>query len=132
MTVEGLSLTIGKLASAGGVNVETVRFYQRKGLLRVPAREHGFRRYDEKDLQRLRFIRKAQTASFTLNQIKDFLDLEAGGDHDRARELAMAHIPELDKRIRELKSMRTALRRLANASAGETASGLSVIDLLGS
>ena len=56
---EVFSLTIGRLASAGGVGVETVRFYQRRGLLSTPTRETGIRRYDADDLRRLRFIKQA-------------------------------------------------------------------------
>jgi MerR family mercuric resistance operon transcriptional regulator len=64
------SLTIGRLSQAGGVGVETIRFYQRKGLLQTPTREGGIRRYGSDDLRRLRFIRQAQAAGFTLEEIK--------------------------------------------------------------
>ena len=107
------SLTIGKLAAAGGVGVETIRFYQRKGLLEQPTREGGIRRYDSQDLRRLRFIRQAQTAGFTLQQIKELLELDAGEDRSRARELARARIHALDEKIAELKRARDALQRLA-------------------
>lgn len=60
------SLTIGQLAAAGGVGVETIRFYQRKGLLTEPTRERGIRRYSPDDVRRLSFIRQAQVAGFTL------------------------------------------------------------------
>jgi MerR family mercuric resistance operon transcriptional regulator len=108
-----ISLTIGKLAAAGGVGVETIRFYQRKGLLEQPTREGGVRRYGSQDLRRLRFIRQAQTAGFTLQQIKELLELDAGEDRSRARELARARIHALDKKIAELKRARDALQRLA-------------------
>src|SRR3546814_17129098 len=62
---EGRSLTIGKLAQAGDVGVETVRFYQRRGLLDTPTRDHGVRRYGSEDVRRLRFIRQAQASGFT-------------------------------------------------------------------
>ena len=106
------SLTIGKLASAGGVGVETVRFYQRKGLLEQPTRDSGIRRYGSADLRRLRFIRQAQAAGFTLQQIGELLDLDAGEDRGRARVLAAARISDLDAKIAELKRVRDALRRL--------------------
>ena len=64
------SLTIGKLAAAGGVGVETIRYYQRRGLIETPSRDREIRRYDEDDLSRLRFIRQAQAAGFTLEEIK--------------------------------------------------------------
>ena len=61
-----MARSIAGLAKAGGVGVETVRYYQRRGLLRTPDRGDGIRRYDEDDLRRLRFIRSAQAAGFTL------------------------------------------------------------------
>jgi MerR family mercuric resistance operon transcriptional regulator len=106
-------LTIGKLASEGGVGVETIRFYQRKGLLGTPTRAAGIRRYGSDDIRRLRFIRQAQSAGFTLEQIKELLDLDASDDRARARELANERVAALDARIAELKLARDALRRLA-------------------
>jgi MerR family mercuric resistance operon transcriptional regulator len=106
-------LTIGTLAAAGGVGVETIRFYQRKGLLGTPARDAGIRRYGSDDLRRLRFIKQAQAAGFTLEQIKELLDLDAGEDRARARELARERIQALDAKIAELETARNSLRRLA-------------------
>ena len=116
------SLTIGKLASSGGVGVETIRFYQRKGLLQTPPRDGGVRRYGSDDLRRLRFIRQAQTAGFTLEQIKELLELDAGEDRARARELARSRIEALDSRIAELKRARDSLQRLAK-ECGHGSSG---------
>jgi MerR family mercuric resistance operon transcriptional regulator len=107
------ALTIGKLASAGGVGVETIRFYQRKGLLKQPSRESGIRRYGDEDVRRLRFIRHAQAAGFTLQEIKELLILDAGDDRRRAHELAEARIKSLDEKIGELRRARDSLRRLA-------------------
>jgi len=74
-----MSMTITKLAAAGGVGVETVRYYQRRGLLIEPARPGGtgFRNYSENDARRLRFRRQAQAAGFTLDQIGELLALDA-------------------------------------------------------
>ena len=116
------SLTIGRLAAAGGVGVETIRFYQRKGLLAQPTRERGIRRYGSEDLRRLRFVRQAQTAGFTLQEIKELLELNAGDDRPRARELARIRIEALDERIAELKRARDALKRLAR-ECGEESNG---------
>jgi MerR family mercuric resistance operon transcriptional regulator len=107
------SLTIGSLASAGNVAVETIRFYQRKGLLDTPARGAGIRRYGSDDLRRLRFIKQAQAAGFTLEQIKELVDLDASDDRPRARELAKSRIQALDAKIAELKQARDSLARLA-------------------
>lgn len=113
-------MTIGKLAAAGGVGVETVRYYQRRGLLDEPARMEpygGIRRYDERDLQRLRFIRAAQGAGFTLDQIGELLEFDATDDRIRARELAAERIGALDAKIAELTAARAALARLAHDCA---------------
>jgi MerR family transcriptional regulator, mercuric resistance operon regulatory protein len=111
------SLTIGQLAASGGVGVETIRFYQRKGLLQTPAREGGIRHYGREDVRRLRFIRQAQAAGFTLEEIGELLDLDAGEDRSRARELAKARIEALDAKIADLQRARDALRRLASECA---------------
>ena len=107
------SLTIGKLAASGGVGVETIRFYQRRGLLDMPGRADGIRRYGSDDVRRLRFIRQAQAAGFTLDEIKELLDLDASEDRSRARALADARVKALDVRIADLQRARDALRRLA-------------------
>lgn len=107
------SLTIGRLAAAGGVGVETIRFYQRRGLLQTPTRESGIRRYGSDDVRRLRFIKQAQAAGFTLDQIGELLVLDASDDRKRARELAGSRIAVLDEKIAELKKARDSLRRLA-------------------
>jgi MerR family mercuric resistance operon transcriptional regulator len=111
-------LTIGKLAQAGGVGVETIRFYQRKGLLQTPDRDRGVRHYTREDLRRLRFIRQAQVAGFSLAEISELLELDAGEDRERARELAQARIEALDARISELERARDALRKVAAECGG--------------
>jgi MerR family mercuric resistance operon transcriptional regulator len=105
-------VTIAGLARAGGVGVETIRYYQRRGLLRLPARGAGIRRYDGEDLRRLRFIRAAQAAGFTLDQIAELLALDATQDRARARDLARERIAALDGKISQLTAARDALRRL--------------------
>jgi MerR family mercuric resistance operon transcriptional regulator len=110
---EPQSLTIGKLAAAGGVGVETVRFYQRKELLEQPTRESGVRRYGSEDVRRLKFIRQAQVAGFTLEEIKELLELDASEDRSRARELANVRIEALNAKIADLQRARDALERLA-------------------
>ena len=108
------SLTVSKLAAAGGVGVETIRFYQRRGLLETPTRESGIRRYGSGDVRRLRFIRQAQAAGFTLDQIGELIALDSTEDRPRARELAAARVKALDDRIAELQRARDALQRLAS------------------
>ena len=119
---EGQLLTIGGLAALGGVGVETVRFYQRKGLLPVPARDGVIRRYASHDLRRLRFIRQAQAAGFTLEEIRELLDLDVSHDRARARELATQRVAVLSGKIAELERARSSLRRLAK-ECGDGSSG---------
>lgn len=110
------SLTIGRLAGSAGVGVETVRYYQRRGLMEAPVRagfRGGVRRYGESDVRRLRFIRAAQAAGFTLEEIGELLELDARNDRKRARELARDRIAALDARIAELERARASLARLA-------------------
>ena len=120
------SMTIAGLAREGGVGVETVRYYQRRGLLDTPDRPDGagagggIRRYSPNDVRRLRFIRSAQAAGFTLEQIGELLALDATDDRARARQLANERIGALDAKIGELERVRSSLRRLAQ----ECGSGL--------
>lgn len=110
--------TIGALAKAAGVGVETVRYYQRRGLLPEPARPQGeVRRYGDEDLRRLKFIRSAQAAGFTLNEIGELLGLSASDDRVRARQLAQARVAALDDKIAELQEARDALAGLASDCA---------------
>lgn len=115
-------MTIAGLAQAGGVGVETVRYYQRRGLLETPQRPKGFgsggiRRYGAADVQKLHFIRAAQTAGFTLDEIAELLRLDSTSDRPRARELARERIAALDAKIEELQTARQALTKLARDCA---------------
>ncbi len=117
-------MTIGKLAAAGGVGVETVRYYQRRGLLEAPERAAfygGVRRYGEIDARRLRFIRSAQAAGFTLDQIGELLALDATDDRPRARALARERIAALDAKLEEMTRARDSLRKLARECSGGAA-----------
>jgi MerR family mercuric resistance operon transcriptional regulator len=111
---------ISGLAKAAGVGVETVRYYQRRGLLPEPARPHGeVRRYGEEDVKRLKFIRSAQAAGFTLNEIGELIALDASDDRARVRELAEARVEAIDGKIEELREARDALAGLASDCASK-------------
>lgn len=115
-----MNLTIRQFAEQADVGVETVRFYQRKGLLVTPLRDKpfgGIRRYGAGDVQRLRFIRQAQRAGFTLEEIRELIGLDAGHDHKRAREMATRRLDALERQIAELERARTSLRHLADLCA---------------
>lgn len=112
--------TIGGLARAAGVGVETVRYYQRRGLLAEPARPPGeVRRYGEEDVRRLKFIRSAQAAGFTLAEIGELIALDASDDRKRARQLAEARVAAIDGKIAELQEARNALAGLARECASK-------------
>jgi MerR family mercuric resistance operon transcriptional regulator len=112
--------TIAGFAREGGVGVETVRYYQRRGLLPTPRKSGGIRRYGEEDVRRLRFIRTAQGAGFTLEEISALLALEATNDRRRVRALATERIAALDAKIAQMKDARDVLAKLARQCAAGT------------
>lgn len=115
------AMTIGALARAAGVGVDTVRFYEREGLLPQPARRaSGYRQYTAATAQRLRFIRRAKELGFSLDEIRDLLALSA--DRERGvsgvKQRAEARAAEVERRIRELRRMQRGLQRLIDACPG--------------
>lgn len=116
-----MAMSISQLARSAGVGVETVRYYQRRGLLPDPRPQKtgvsGIRHYGPEDTRRLRFVRSAQAAGFTLEEIAELLRLDSTDDRPRAREMARARIAALDERISELQRARQSLSRLARECA---------------
>lgn len=111
-------LTIGRLARTVGVNVETIRFYQRKGLLRTPPRPPGrFRCYTEQDLARLKFIKSAQGLGFRLDEIDRLLRLDDGMQCQAAAELAARHLSDVRARLRDLGRIEATLNNLIELCA---------------
>ena len=113
--------TIGWLASEGGVRVDTIRYYERRGLLPRPSRRHsGYRQYTEDDLARVRFIRRAKDLGFSLAEIAELLELRV--DHLKTcadvRREADRKAGDIDRRIGELQRMRLALVEVAAACRG--------------
>ena len=104
--------TIGKLAQSAGVGVETVRYYQRRGLLAEPPAMGGYRRYDANHLERLNFIKRAQGVGFTLEEIGELMTLNDTRDHRLARSLAGEKIRSIEARIEQLAKVADALRHL--------------------
>lgn len=119
------TMTVGKLAESTGVNIETVRFYEREGLLPKPERSAGGHRlYGDGDVARLRFIQKAKEVGFTLKEIHDLLflrdsDLATCGD---VSELAKRKLDEISRKITMLTEMRDHLAALVEACPGGEAS----------
>jgi MerR family transcriptional regulator, mercuric resistance operon regulatory protein len=109
------NLTIGSLAKAAGVNVETVRFYQRKGLLTEPDRFYGsIRRYGSLDVARLKFVKSAQRLGFSLDQVAQLLELEDGTHCIQAAEIATQRLADVRARLADLARMERALSKLVS------------------
>jgi len=108
----GRTISIGELARRAQVGVETVRYYERKGLLREPPRsESGYRQYASVSVRRLLFIRRAKAVGFSLREIQELLDRRAGGRNPCAevRQHLQAKIADLDRRMLSLREMRQQL-----------------------
>lgn len=104
------AMTIGALAHSADVGVETVRYYQRRGLLAEPSRLQGsIRRYGAADAARLRFIRRAQELGFTLDEISELLRLQDGTDREAIRRIARTRLQQVESRLVDLERMRAAL-----------------------
>jgi MerR family mercuric resistance operon transcriptional regulator len=106
-------LTIGKLAERAGVNVETIRYYQRRGLLDEPKKPlGGYRRYPSDTVKRVRFIKRAQGLGFTLEEVAGLLRLDAAGTCAETRELAAHKLALIEVKLSELGAMREGLAAL--------------------
>ena len=115
------NLTIGILAKRGGVNVETIRYYQRRGLLQEPMKPSGgFRRYQEEALKRVLFIKRAQSLGFTLEEILGLLALDEQKACLETREIAAHKLELIEQKIRELSKMRRSLARLVRSCDAST------------
>lgn len=107
------SITIGGLADTAGVNVETIRYYQRKGLMPEPERPiGGIRRYGAAELARVRFIKSAQRLGFSLEEIGELLRLEDGTHCDEARSFAEHKLADVRRKLADLRRMESALTEL--------------------
>lgn len=125
------SLTIGSLAAAAWVNLETIRFYQRKGLMPEPVRTQGsIRRYGELDLARVRFIKSAQRLGFSLDEIAELLKLEDGAHCREARNLAEVKLLSVREKLADLQRIESVLSQLVGRCA--SARGAVVCPLIAS
>jgi Cu(I)-responsive transcriptional regulator len=117
------ALTIGKLAEATGTKVETVRYYERAGLIAPPARTAGnYRSYRPEDLERLRFIRRTRDLGFSLDEVRALLDMAVQRDRDcgTVDALANRHLEEIDRKIADLTVLRRELAGVISSCAGGT------------
>ena len=111
MAHQAANVSIGALAHAAGVNVETIRFYQRKGLLSEPKRRYGeIRRYGGDDVARVRFVKAAQRLGFSLDEIAGLLKLDDGAHCDEARVMAEQKLNDVRGKLRDLRRMESVLK----------------------
>jgi MerR family copper efflux transcriptional regulator len=114
--------SIGQVARHAGVGVETVRFYEREGLLEEPARRaSGYRQYSEEAVKQIRFIKRAQQLGFSLKEIRELLTLRVDGQTEcsQVKERAAAKLAEVEQKMVELQRMRQALLQVASLCEGE-------------
>ena len=111
------SLTIGRLARAAGVGVETVRYYQQRGLLPVPTSDGGFRQYPVALTARIHFIKRAQELGFSLDEITELLKLEDGAHRNALRRIATDRLAQIERKVADLKRMQKALKNLVTECA---------------
>jgi MerR family mercuric resistance operon transcriptional regulator len=124
-------MTIGVLARAAGVNIETIRYYQRRGLIGTPRKPPGgVRRYAANTLARLRFIKRAQQLGFSLREIGDLLELGSGACAE-TRVLAEARLADIETRLHDLQTMRRTLARLIQACRAGREAACPIVESLG-
>ena len=128
----GKHLTIGKLASATGVNIETIRYYERAGLIAAPARTGGnYRSYRDDDVARLRFVRRTRDLGFSLEQVRALLSI--AGQRDRScgtvDAIATEHLAEVDRKIADLAALRRELAdAVASCAGGRTVAECRILE----
>src|SRR5687768_11782319 len=113
------SMTIGRLAKAAGVNIDTIRYYERNGLIPEPVRRaSGYREYETADVRRLRFIVRAKDLGFTLAEIAELMSLSAGRDVGGVKRRAEKRLEQVEGKIKELQRVRRGLKTLIDACPG--------------
>ncbi|MDQ1470062.1 MAG: MerR family transcriptional regulator, copper efflux regulator [Bryobacterales bacterium] len=116
-----MSMRIGEVAERGGVNLQTVRYYEREGLLpSAPRLSSGYRTFSESTVRRLRFIKRAQDLGFALSEIRELLSLRVDTNRDRAevRALAQAKVADIEEKMRALSAMKEALQTVTAHCSG--------------
>ena len=113
------SMTIGRLAKEAGVNIDTIRYYERNGLIPEPVRRaSGYREYEIADVRRLRFIVRAKDLGFTLAEIAELMSLSADRDVGGVKRRAEQRLEQVEGKIKELQRVRRGLKTLIDACPG--------------
>lgn len=120
--MEAGTLTIARVAEGAGVGIETVRYYERRGLIRQPDRRNGaYRRYDMDHVKRIRFVKRSQELGFSLDEVATLLELADGAKRAQVRSVASARLDQIRARIADMRRIERVLKRLlAECESGKT------------
>lgn len=127
-------MTIGEVSGASGLPAKTIRYYEDIGLVRPPRRDNGYRVYREQELHKLRFLHRARSLGFTIDQCRQLLSLyedEARASSD-VKALARKHLKEIEDKIQELEGMKSTLNTLIKSCRGDHRPDCPIIDDLAS
>ena len=133
MKSDKIELSRGSLSTKTGVNIETIRYYEKIGLMPDPVRSAGGHRiYGHSHLKRLSFIRRSRELGFTLQEIRELLELVDGGDYTCAdvREKTVNHLTHVANKIRDLKKMQSTLKTMASKCDGGLVPDCPIVDAL--
>ncbi len=133
MAANKLDLSSGALAREAGVNIETIRYYEKIGLMPEPFRaDNGYRIYDETGLKRLSFIRRCRELGFSLDEVRGLLGLVDGGDYTCAdvRDLSIVHLSDVRQKIRDLRKMERTLKEMVSQCDGGLVPECPIVDRL--
>ena len=133
MAANKLDLSSGALAREAGVNIETIRYYEKIGLMPEPFRaDNGYRVYGETGLKRLSFIRRCRELGFSLDQVRDLLGLVDGGDYTCAevRDLSVVRLGDVRQKIRDLRKMERTLKEMVSQCDGGLVPECPIVDRL--
>jgi MerR family mercuric resistance operon transcriptional regulator len=130
--VSSNAVPIGELSRRTGCNIETIRYYERIGLLPIPSRRGRYRSYDSADVTRLGFVRRSRELGFTIEEVRALLGLAAGGHASctEARDLAASHLGDVRARIADLRRMECVLAEAVRACDAGDSTGCPLIDTL--
>lgn len=127
-------MTIGEVSTASGLPAKTIRYYEDIGLVTPPRRDNGYRSYREQELHKLRFLSRARSLGFTIEECRRLLSLYE--DRERAsadvKALALQHLADIEGKIRELEGMKSTLETLVNTCRGDNRPDCPILDDLAS